>query len=228
MLRHLSLLQMLVILLVLLSPVGQRTRTARAQGTTYTDPFAYCTTVRTIDAPDARYVGPAVPETIARGLRAATAAAPDTPLDRFVTGTSWRCMDGQVYACTVGANLPCAEQATTSRTPTGDMTTYCQAHANADALPGFVTGRATVYAWRCVNGVATPGRELMQVDARGFIANIWYAIDPPGAAGTYTLPQTGGAGLFGGRSLLLVALGVLLVLLGLLTARHAAIDTANP
>jgi hypothetical protein len=57
--------------------------------------------------------------------------------------------------------------------------------------------------------------------------NIWYAIDRPGAAGTHTLPQTGGAGLFGGRSLLLVALGLLLALLGLLAARHAAIDNGN-
>src|SRR3712207_4805426 len=143
---------MFVILLVLVSLTQQRTATSSAQGTTYTDPFAYCAAVGTVDAPDARYVGVKVPEAIARGLRTATQAAPDAPLDPFVAGSSWRCMDGKVYACTVGANLPCQEQANTSHTATEAMTNYCQANVDAGAIPAFVTGRATVYEWSCKNG----------------------------------------------------------------------------
>jgi hypothetical protein len=40
----------------------------------FSDPFAYCAAVGTIDAPDARYTGPKVPEVVARfekGLRRA-------------------------------------------------------------------------------------------------------------------------------------------------------------
>ena len=213
---------MLIILLVLVSLAEQWTPISSAQGTTYTDPFAYCTAVGTIDAPDARYVGPQVPEAIARGLRAATEAAPDASLDSFITGTSWRCMDGQVYACTVGANLPCWEQANTSQIPTADMTNYCQANPTAAALPGFVTGRSTVYAWSCQNGVATPGQQVMQVDARGFLATNWYVISPAGAD-AQTLPRSGGAGLFGVRTGVL-ALGVLIALLGLFLRRRWAVD----
>ena len=213
----------LIILLMLLSQAEQWTRTSSAQGTTYTDPFAYCAAVRTIDAPDARYVGLTVPDAIARGLREATQAAPDAPLDQFVTRSFWRCMDGKLYACIVGANLPCQEQANTSQAPTAEMTQYCQANASASAIPGFVTGRATVYAWSCQNGVATPGQQVVQVDARGFLANIWYVISPEGAA-AQTLPRSGGAGIFGARTGVLVALGVLIALLGLLVRRHWAED----
>ena len=205
----------LIMLLVLLSLAEQGTPRSRAQGTTYTDPFAYCAAVGTVDAPDARYVGPPVPDAIARGLRAVTGAAPDTPLDRFANGSFWRCMEGQVYACWVGANLPCWDKANTSQTPTVDMTNYCQANANADVLPGFVTHSSTVYEWSYQNGVATPGRQHTQVDARGFPANIWYALSPQGAAGLQTMPTTGGASVLAARTTVLVALGAGAVLLGL-------------
>jgi hypothetical protein len=34
---------------------------------TFTDPFAYCAAVGTVDAPDSRYTGPKVPEAVAQG-----------------------------------------------------------------------------------------------------------------------------------------------------------------
>ncbi len=207
---------MLVILLVLVSLAEKGTSTATAQGTTYTDPFAYCGAVGTIDAPDARYLGPNVPDAVVRGLEAALGSSPGTP-----AGISWRCMDGQVYACTVGANLPCLEKANTSQTPTADMTTYCQSNANAPLIPAFVTGRATAYEWSCVNGVATPGRQSWQADARGFIANIWYAISQEGAAGAPTMPQAGETSAFGVNRLVLVVLIAMAGLLGLVVRRRA-------
>jgi len=69
----------------------------------YSDPFAYCAAIGTIDEPDARYVGPKVPEVIAKGLM--KGASPDAPLDLFIQNSFWRCMDGKVYGCFVGANL---------------------------------------------------------------------------------------------------------------------------
>ena len=218
---------MLVILLVLVSLADRFTPTSMAQGTTYTDPFAYCAAVGTIDAPGARYLGPKVPDAIARGLRAATQSRPDMPRELFVNASFWRCMDGQVYACWVGANLPCWEKANTSQTPTADMTKYCQANPNAAGMPGYVTSSATVYTWSCKNGVATPGRQFWQVYARGFIANIWYALSPQGAAGTQTLPTTGGASGFAASTTVLVVLGAGAVLLGLVFRRRLHYSSAN-
>ncbi|MFN8640080.1 MAG: hypothetical protein U0360_11700 [Dehalococcoidia bacterium] len=143
-----------------------------------TDPFAYCARVGTIDAPDSRYMGEPVPRSIAEGIRRATGASANAPLDVFVRGTSWRCMEGRVYACTVGANLPCGEKANTSRAPSAAMTEYCAANAEADSIPAFVTGRATVFAWHCVSGTPAIARQVVEADARGFIANVWHELAP--------------------------------------------------
>ena len=212
----------LITLLVLVSLAHRLTPTSTAQGTTYTDPFAYCAAVGTIDAPDAHYVGPNVPDAIVRGLEAALQSPPGPP-----AGISWRCMEGQVYACTVGANLPCTAKANTNQTPTADMTTYCQTNANAPLIPAFVTGPATVYEWSCVNGVATSGRQGWQVDAQGFIANIWYAISSQGTGGPQTMPAAGGAPLFAQSTTLLVVLAAGAVLLGLVLRRRLHRGSAN-
>jgi len=83
----------------------------------FTDPFAYCAVVGAVDAPDARYSGPEAPESVVNGLRKVLETPDDAPMEPFVAGTFWRCMDGKVWACFVGANLPCTEKADTSRTP---------------------------------------------------------------------------------------------------------------
>jgi len=150
-----------------------------AQAQTFSDPFAYCSAVGTIDAPDARYAGPAVPGPIARGLRAAFGAPPDAPAEMFVRGTSWRCMDGQVYACNVGANLPCQGRADTRRTPAPPLVEFCRDNRNADVVPMVVSGRETVYEWRCADGAPRIVRQIATPDARGFLSDIWYRIAPP-------------------------------------------------
>lgn len=144
----------------------------------FSDPFAYCAAVGTIDSPDARYTGPKVPLVIARGLRQAFDAPKDAPLDPFVRNTSWRCMNGKVYACNVGANLPCQEKADTSRTPNQGMVRYCKEHPESEVIPAVAAGRATVYLWRCREGGPEIVRRIARADARGFLAHIWYRIEP--------------------------------------------------
>jgi hypothetical protein len=39
----------------------------------------------------------------------------------------WRCMDGKVWVCHFGANIPCQEKADTSQTPTAEMDEFCRA-----------------------------------------------------------------------------------------------------
>jgi hypothetical protein len=142
----------------------------------FDDPFAYCAAVGSIDAPDARYAGPKMPDAIARGLRTALALPDVAPLR---DSSSWRCMAGRVYACTAGANLPCQEKADTSRSPTPGMTTFCRENPGSDFIPMVVTGRATVYAWRCEQGAPAVARQLTLPDASGYLANVWHAIPRP-------------------------------------------------
>ena len=152
---------------------------AAASEPTFDDPYAYCAAVGTIDAPDSRYTGPKMPEFLAEALRDKFAAPRDASLEAFVNNSFWRCMDGKVYACNVGANIPCQEKADASRAPSQGMVDYCENNRDTDHIPAFVTGRATIYLWSCRDGKAVVAEELTKADARGFLANSWYELSPP-------------------------------------------------
>ena len=143
---------------------------------TYSDPFAYCRAVKNIDTPGDAYVGPKLPESIARGLRAALQVPQGGPLQPLLENSFWRCMDGKVYGCTVGANLPCMIKANTSREPSEAVVKFCTVNRDVSYIPMVVTGRATIYAWRCEKGKPVIVREFVKPDARGFLSNIWYEI----------------------------------------------------
>lgn len=145
---------------------------------TYSDPFAYCAAVGTIDAPDARYTGEKVPMKIAVKLKKAWGLPDTAPIEPFLRATHWRCMDGAVYACNVGANIPCSEKANLSRTPTEAMNQYCQENPRSNFIPMAVTGRATVYSWQCSQGKAEIAKQITKPDARGYLANVWYKLTP--------------------------------------------------
>jgi hypothetical protein len=162
------------LLLVVASLAGCGANSASAS---YADPFAYCAAVGTIDAPGDTYTGPQVPPSVAQGLQTAL-NAPDTPLSVLETGSSWRCMDGDVYACFVGANLPCDAKANTDRTPTQEEIEFCQQNPASDFVPAVVTGRETVFAWRCRDGSPEILNQVFQPDAQGFLSEIWYKINP--------------------------------------------------
>ena len=142
----------------------------------YADPFAYCAAVGTIDTPDEPYVGVAAPEAIIKDLREKAGIADDAPNDWVAAGTVWRCMDGDVWACFVGANLPCSEKADTSSTPRPEMEEFCEANPNADTIPAAVTGRATVYEWRCMDGTPQVVKQVLTPDAQGFPSEFWYQL----------------------------------------------------
>lgn len=144
---------------------------------TYSDPFAYCAAVGTIDAPDAQYTGPAMPDAVVQGMVDLGIVTADAPPD-FQDNAVWRCMDGQVWVCHFGANLPCQEKADTSQEPSAEMQEYCQANPEADVIPAAVTGRATVYEWQCTGGQAEVVRQVFESDAQGYLADFWYELPP--------------------------------------------------
>jgi hypothetical protein len=143
----------------------------------YKDPFAYCVAVGDIDAPDSRYVGDKTPDVIVDGLRKTLNTPASAPTEIFKRATFWRCMKSQVYACFVGANLPCDAKANTEMKPTQAETDYCKKNPRAD-IPAAVTGHETIYSWKCVSGKPTIAKQVFHVDARGYIYEIWYAINP--------------------------------------------------
>jgi len=163
-----------------LSATATTAPTASQAGSSYSDPFAYCAAVGTADTPDVRYTGPRMPDVLAQGLKKASGASADAPIEMFTTGAYWRCMDGKVYACTIGANLPCDSKANTDKTPTQPELDFCAANPTSDVIPADVTGHDTIYAWICKAGQPAIDKQVFQVDKQGYIVEIWYEIPAPG------------------------------------------------
>jgi hypothetical protein len=149
--------------------------TSSAQATSYNDPFAYCAAVGTIDAPDVRYTGAKMPDSIVEGMIAKGIVTADAPPE-FRQNAVWRCMGSQVWVCHYGANLPCLEKAEPSQTPTAEMQDFCKANPELDAIPAAVTGRATVYEWRCTSGTAEIARQVFHADPQGYLTEFWYEL----------------------------------------------------
>ncbi len=145
---------------------------------TYVDPFAYCEAKGTTDKPGPEWIGDRAPLSIVQGLRRRAQLGDAMPEEMLAGQTFWRCMGGHVYACFVGANLPCMEKAEASREPTAAMNDYCQSYPSADSIPASTTGRATIYQWRCNGKEAQATDPIFHADQAGFISEFWYPIMP--------------------------------------------------
>jgi len=138
-----------------------------------TDPFAYCESVTTIDSPDERYTGEAVPESLIQTSIKQNIIPADSPSLRKSGFMQWRCMDQHVYICLAGANLPCEVKADTSTTAHAGIRDYCQKIINSDdTLPAVVTV-PSVYAWTCVDSQPKRGEQVLQTDSQGFAKTYW-------------------------------------------------------
>jgi hypothetical protein len=135
--------------------------------------------VANADTPGAPYTGPRVPDAVIQGIKKAAGLAPDIPAEVVRNGTFWRCMDSKVYACFVGANLPCDSKGNADQNPTAAVVDYCKSNPTAGDIPAAVTGHETIYAWRCSQGKPEIAQQVFHLDPRGYITEIWYAL-PPG------------------------------------------------
>ncbi len=145
---------------------------------TYDDAFAYCSAVGTADLPDDRYTGDPIPDEVIGGyLRAAGVESTTEPPERLRETTVWRCMDGAVYACNFGANLPCTAKADLDTSPSAAMNEFCAASRDAPSIPRSVTGRETIYDWGCDGHVPTVLQRIDEPDAAGFLSRIWYRVE---------------------------------------------------
>lgn len=142
--------------------------------TTFDDPFSYCAAVGIIDAPDNRWAGPTVPDTVRRFL------LEKFNLDESLWSRSffgWRCYQDEVWGCFVGANIPCGP-ANTSREPNPAMVEFCQENPESDDIAFAVTGHDTIYLWDCHGGTSVIDRQWLSVGPRGFISEYWHKILP--------------------------------------------------
>jgi hypothetical protein len=87
----------------------------------------------------------------------------------------WRCMDGAVYVCARGANIPCDSKADRSKLNRG-AANYCRENPNAAEVPAYATGHRTVYRWKCTEGRAERGPTVIATDRRGFRTDIWHVV----------------------------------------------------
>jgi putative hemolysin len=156
---------------------GECKRGAGAVQESYDNPYSYCAAVGTIEEPDRRYSGAAVPDPVIRGMVRQGMISADAPQE-FKEKALWRCANGNVLVCHQGANLPCSEKADTSRAPSSAIRDFCKARLEADNIPAVVTGRATIYAWRCENGEPAIVRQLFKVDGQGYLAEFWIQLTP--------------------------------------------------
>ncbi len=148
-----------------------------ARAATFGDPVAYCAAVGTIDRPDARYTGEAVPDWIAHALMRATDAPADAPLAAFKRAT-WRGDRGRVLACSYGANIPCDERAAVSREPGQGARAFCHDNPDSSVVPAVATGHASIYQWRCQGARPVIARQVLKVDRRGFPSAFWHVVSP--------------------------------------------------
>lgn len=150
---------------------------------TFADPFAYCAAIGQIDAPDARYTGPKMDNALFKEyLVAAQLDINGDYPNTFKQMTVWRCMEGKVYACNFGANIPCDSKANTDQTPTQEMMDFCAQNQAADFIPMSVTGHNLIYSWHCVNGTPEILSQVDTVDAAGYQASFWVALQPDSGA----------------------------------------------
>jgi hypothetical protein len=141
------------------SPPAQPTM-ASAPIATFDDPFKYCGAIDTIDMPDNRFSGPAVPHAIAAALQ--------LPDDTAADQVRWRCTNRTVFACNAKHSAAC------ELTPTVDiMIGYCTQHPDTQDIP------APNGSWSC-SGThpVIPQDQKWPVDIRGFYPGAWIRVAP--------------------------------------------------
>jgi hypothetical protein len=141
-------------------------------GTTghYTNPFAYCKAAVNKDTEgeggiiDSQYAG---------------GNPPDVVVNKMGGACTWRCMDGAVYGCFLGASgRACMKpESSNSQRQILAMRQFCQQNPNSN-VPNAVNNTAS--QWKC-NGtipVIDNAYPTAPVDKRGYYKDAWVKVSP--------------------------------------------------
>ena len=150
----------------LLLATSQSTDAAAKEGL-----FQHCASGRNDD--DVRNYEPALREPT---IKAFKEMFPNTRADpsEFETQARYRCMDGRVMICFIGANLPCVKINTAKDNPGADA--FCKNASNEVPVPAYATGHDAAYSFKCRDGRAVVDLETWKLDKRGFAEKIWTAL----------------------------------------------------
>lgn len=99
----------------------------------------------------------------------AATAAPDEA--ELKTQAQYRCMNGKIMVCFVGANLPCVKMNNARNNPGADE--FCRQHQNEDNVPAFAIGHDAVFSYKCRSGRAEIVSSAWKLDERGFAKKLW-------------------------------------------------------
>jgi hypothetical protein len=148
--------------------------TSRAQETAAKGGLVqHCASVRNDD--EVRGYEPSLREPTIKAFKTLFPNAQGEPdASDFKTQAQYRCMDGKVMVCFVGANLPCAKINVAKDNPGADA--FCKDATNETSVPAFAAGHDSAYSYKCRNGKAVVDQETWKLDKRGFAEKIWTAL----------------------------------------------------
>lgn len=91
--------------------------------------------------------------------------------DSRQTQAQYRCMNGKVMVCFVGANLPCTKMNAKRENPGADV--FCRENPDAGSVPAYAIGHDSIHTYRCRSGKAEVTETTRQLDQRGFAKDLW-------------------------------------------------------
>ena len=101
------------------------------------------------------------------------------PAGQVRRSTLYRCAEGRILICNLGANLPCGKANASRDLRAAD--TWCSGNPGSDFIPMYITGHDRIYRWRCDGAKAATSGEPLAVDRRGFISQYWQPVDATAA-----------------------------------------------
>lgn len=157
--RSYGLSAILLLLFAVLPPLA-----GLATPTPHESPRAYCADIGTDDT--LRTPPPSLAPAIRRLFSIRGTLAPKAAY--------YRCAEGSVKVCFVGANLPCGKANSSKNLPA--VARWCETHPDTEAVPLYVTGHDSLYSWHCVGSRAATGASRGPLDARGFFEEYWKTV----------------------------------------------------
>jgi len=155
-------------------------RVSAAEKREYDNAWDYCRAVRTKpEIAERRWAPDASRRKIFLQAARMHFLSEDAPESLLVAGLHLRCMDGAVWACHVGANIPCGSKGDKSRKPARPIRDFCRENPGAKSVPAYVTGRTTLYEWVCRGSTPVIKRVLFSLDKDGYISDFWAELPRP-------------------------------------------------
>ena len=111
-------------------------------------------------------------------------------------GQTWRCMDGKVLVCYLGASgRGCLQTAAPTAQQMSELENFCRKNAGSNMIPArLMMGLAT--QWHC-SGTNPTVESASSVDRLGYFTKAWHALGQSTAQETTAAVATRGAGLLG-------------------------------